>query len=547
MSELLLYYRRPEPTTWVYLSSFLTIGLYFVFHRFWSVRNLDIVLLILLAPGLLMVHEGQRREIKQRQAAVIDTSGGQPGDQPAADGSEAENADLEDGGPETEITGSASVELTDSRAETASVAGTETAADETTVDPSATESGDATATAATPDALVATQAETIDIDPADIDSVATDATTFSWITLKRSGFIWLFVIEACILVRLLLDPLMVRRPLLDPNLTTGGLNFIGISLFVFMMANVVTSTPQIQQEQGPKLGPGYALINMLPAIPTRPVSESVGGDMPRTISELTPRQQRVATIAKVLAILAQLSIVVAIVMIGKRHFGNLCAGTGCALLYLLVPYTAQMTGRVDHAVPAALLLWAILTYRKPMIAGIFLGLAAGLVYYPLFLLPLWFSFYWQRGARRFGAGVASMLVMLMLLLALGGSDTFGGRLQQMFGLWLPTQADPRGVWELGWNPVWRLPVIVGFVILSVFLAIWPAQKNLGTLISCTAAVMVASQFWHGYGGGMYLAWFLPMLLLTIFRPNLQDRVALKVISPRSRLVDAASRLTASAA
>jgi len=122
-----------------------------------------------------------------------------------------------------------------------------------------------------------------------------------------------------------------------------------------------------------------------------------------------------------------------------------------------------------------------------------------------------------------------MLVVLMLLLTFAGTESLTAHLQRMFGLRLPT-SEPRGVWELGWNPVWRFPVIVGFVILSLFFAIWPAQKNLGTLISCTAAVMVAAQFWHGYGGGLYIAWFLPMLLLTIFRPNLQDRVALKVIS-----------------
>ena len=67
MSEILLYYRRPDPTTWVYLSSFLTIGLFFVFHRFWSIRNLDIVLLILLAPGLLMVYEGRRRQLAESE------------------------------------------------------------------------------------------------------------------------------------------------------------------------------------------------------------------------------------------------------------------------------------------------------------------------------------------------------------------------------------------------------------------------------------------------------------------------------------------------
>ena len=42
--------------------------------------------------------------------------------------------------------------------------------------------------------------------------------------------------------------------------------------------------------------------------------------------------------------------------------------------------------------------------------------------------------------------------------------------------------------------------------------------------------MIAAQFWHGESGGLYIAWFLPLLLLTIFRPNLQDRIATKVVA-----------------
>ena len=86
-----------------------------------------------------------------------------------------------------------------------------------------------------------------------------------------------------------------------------------------------------------------------------------------------------------------------------------------------------------------------------------------------------------------------------------------------------------GIWRLGWNPVYRYPILAAFVALSGSLAIWPAQKNLGTLISCSAAVMIATQFWHGYGGGLYMAWYLPLFLLTVFRPNLEDRVAASVV------------------
>ena len=99
----------------------------------------------------------------------------------------------------------------------------------------------------------------------------------------------------------------------------------------------------------------------------------------------------------------------------------------------------------------------------------------------------------------------------------------------MFGLWLPFREGLEGIWELSWHPVYRIPVLAAFVAMFGTLAICPAQKNLGTLLSCSAAVMVAAQFWHGYGGGLYIGWYLPLMLLTIFRPNLEDRVALAVL------------------
>src|SRR6478735_7796459 len=60
MSEILFQYQKVGPTMWAYLSSLLIIGLYFKFNRFWSVRNLDLCLVILLAPGLLFVYYGEQ-------------------------------------------------------------------------------------------------------------------------------------------------------------------------------------------------------------------------------------------------------------------------------------------------------------------------------------------------------------------------------------------------------------------------------------------------------------------------------------------------------
>ncbi len=393
MSEFLLYYKRPDPTTWVYLSSFLTIGLYFVFHRFWSIRNLDIVLLILLAPGLLMVHEGRRRHLREMESGEIATRSPSDTDHETSRPrhivpSPLREIETSDSADQPTASSSASVLVT-VNANAMQESGADTAGQAASTRPTINE--ETNLPLQTERHALDERLEATSLDP---DQTESDA-ELSAKQLQRSGFIMLFAVEMLILIRLMIDPLMVRRPLLDPNLTVGGLYFISICLFIFMMVNVATSTPRMSVWQGPELGPGYALMHRLPTITTRPVSQALGGEEEPTADELDQSKRSWTILAKVLAISAHLAIIVGLVLIGNRHFGNLRSGVGCSLLYLMLPYTAQMTGRVDHALPAALLLWAVLNYRRPVFAGIFLGLAAGLVYYPLFLLPLWCSFYWS--------------------------------------------------------------------------------------------------------------------------------------------------------
>jgi hypothetical protein len=385
-------------------------------------------------------------------------------------------------------------------------------------------------------------------------------------------------------------------------MTNGGLIFSCCSLFVFLMANIVVSRPTADDLLGPasaehlisrqvtddldRHGPGYALVFMLPSLPTvkmgsnlarqrvdapsahvrswkyRPAEDQPLIDVAAEFLEIASdgqirlrkedgtelaiayqefsdtdqafvkKIQAYTTIAKLVAILSHLAIIVGIIAIGYWHFNNVKMGIGAAALYLMLPYTSQMTGRVDHVLPTAMLVWAVLCYRRPLIAGVFLGLAIGVIYYPLFLLPLWFSFYWQRGLWRFAMGLVCVLSVMVLMLVLVSPDAeaFWQCFKKMFGLMSPQMEGLGGIWRLGWAPVYRYPILTAFVAMCGSFAIWPAQKNLGTLLSCSAAVMVATQFWHGYGGGLYMAWYLPLFLLTVFRPNLEDRVATSVVS-----------------
>jgi hypothetical protein len=352
----------------------------------------------------------------------------------------------------------------------------------------------------------------------------------------------------------LLDTFMVRRPLLEPNLSVGGLTFLGISLFVFLMANVVTGTPDeadvVGSQQAVHLrdlsasrkdfssltthGPGFPLIFLLPHISTQSVLGEEGRNetpLANGTSSSDESAQLVDVVtARVMAILSQLAIVIGMAIVGLRHFDNMKTGIAAAVLYLLLPYTAMWTGSVMHALPGALIVWAILLYRRPLLAGGMIGLAFGTIYYPVFLLPLWISFYWQRGLWRFLIGAVAMVAVLVIALAVMSSDmsVFLGGLRQMFGLRLPVDDQLAGAWQF-WRPVYRYPILAGYVALCLSIALWPAQKNLGTLISYSAAIMLGTQFWHAHSGGLALAWYLPLLLLTIFRPNLEDRVALAVV------------------
>lgn len=494
---------------------------FFKFNRFWSIRNFDLLLIVLLAPGILLV-EGGRQWVENEDpvqassafdpAAETDAAGtngpdsSSTGDSPRPDGTDAP----QDGG------------------------------EEPVVPPDNEE------IIALPD-----QAETPPLIEEDPDTGELSAAELPrGERLQRLGYIWLFAVAALFLLRLLLDPVLVRRPLLEPNMTPGGLVFMGCSLMIFLFANIISAKPNADdlsgasdaikmlqreavaededaQERLLRRGPGYQLFSLFPIIPSFGDEREI-----REILDVDPEDEnthmnRYVIAAKSLAIASQILIVLGLVLIGHLHFKSFRAGVGMAVIYLILPYTAVFTGHVMHALPAALMLWALVLLRRPGFAGVFIGLAAGVSYYPLFLLPLWISFYWEKGRARFLIGFFCALAICIGGLMFTSYDVsdFLAQLRTMFGFWVPKLQGLEGVWALGWDAWYRLPLLVAFIALSVSFAFWPEQKNVGTLIAFSGAIMAALQFWHGFEGGLLLAWYVPFALLTIFRPNLDGRIA----------------------
>ena len=121
--------------------------------------------------------------------------------------------------------------------------------------------------------------------------------------LIRVGYIWLFATGGVILVRLLLDPVMVRRPLLEPNLNASGLTFTGVALLVFLMANIITSPKerlgpkerleyrlavQAQHEAKPLADPGFPPYQKFADFPNQVMVASVSLSSPTAPCCSTP-------------------------------------------------------------------------------------------------------------------------------------------------------------------------------------------------------------------------------------------------------------------
>jgi hypothetical protein len=168
-------------------------------------------------------------------------------------------------------------------------------------------------------------------------------------------------------------------------------------------------------------------------------------------------------------------------------------------------------------------------HRKPTVAGFLLGLATGTVFFPMFILPAWLSFYGRQGAGR--CALACLLTVAFCLVGvaviLWSDGEWPRSLQSILSLseWQPWSEPPagtQGFWT-GTSWVYRLPVFIAFFAFVIVTAFWPTPKNLGHVMALTTAVLIGIQFWWADQGGIHIFWYLPMLLLLIFRPNLADR------------------------
>ncbi|MES2792559.1 MAG: hypothetical protein V4719_23305 [Planctomycetota bacterium] len=355
------------------------------------------------------------------------------------------------------------------------------------------------------------------------------------------GAFCLVAVTFGLLSRVVFDAYFTRRPKLPQNMSPAGLAFLCLSAMAFLGTKVLTESPPVNEvrevqrarhlvkglDQSPatdaaneigigEAGPGARLIYA--AIAATPAAEQ---------PTATPNEAALY-VARGMAILAHLAVVGGLICVGYYHMGDLHLGLAMATLYLLLPCTAYEVGRVNHVLPSAMIVWAFVAYRRVVVAGALLGLACGTLFFPIFLLPLWAAFYGRRGWLKFCLAVGGMsLVMVAGLWMLAGP--VGVLPGSDFGIFNWTKlrfnaTEPTGFWSI-FPAAYRIPAFVTFVALVTAVSIWPRYKDLATLMASSAAIVIGTQLWYPQQGSVYVLWYLPLLLMVVFRPPLHHSLA----------------------
>ncbi|MFO1092071.1 MAG: hypothetical protein U0992_02005 [Planctomycetaceae bacterium] len=337
------------------------------------------------------------------------------------------------------------------------------------------------------------------------------------------GFSWLFAVSGLFLVRLLADPLLVRRPHLGQNLNAPGSAFLCVAAFALLTMEAINGETTAATEQ--TVQQATNLVKGKEDIVQEEQHIAAGPVAPMLWAPIGAPFKAPEIAARALSIIAHLLVILGLLLVGRNLFGDVQLGLAMATLYLLLPCTAYDVGEVNHVLPSALTVWALVAYRRPMVSGTLLGLACGIMFFPVFLLPVWAAFYGRRGALRFGTALLLVAGVVLSIAALTapGPDSFVRRtigtihLEEMLAFEAPVGT--LGFWssELRY---YRIPVIVTFFVLLATLTFWPRRKSLEHLTASSAAIVVATQFWYPDQGGVYLLWYLPLLLVVVFRPRL---------------------------
>jgi hypothetical protein len=251
----------------------------------------------------------------------------------------------------------------------------------------------------------------------------------------------------------------------------------------------------------------------------------LSGNLPKSQADNAESELNVtAWLARIFVVVAHTLVVLGLLSIAKQHFASLQIGISMSCLYLLLPCTAVNVHELNHVLPAACLIWAIASYRNPVVSGILLGLASGTLFFAAFLLPLWAVFYGRNGGVRFVVSVLGITAVLItsLLMISGDASSFTNKLVSTAN-WTVYRLldDSATATDASLSQLFiRIPMAAVFFVMLTAMTVLPRPRNLENLLANSTCLVVAAQMWYPDDIGTYVLWYLPLFLIVIFRPRL---------------------------
>jgi hypothetical protein len=233
------------------------------------------------------------------------------------------------------------------------------------------------------------------------------------------------------------------------------------------------------------------------------------------------------------AIALDVLVLLALVLVGRRHGGNRLAAL-LAFAWVAYPFTAYtLNANTNDAIMPAFLVFGFWLVTSPWARGASVALAGWAKFGALLVAPLWATYpRYELGRllRFLTAFVLATVVAFSILLLepdpLHAARTVWDRTiayqagrDSPFSLWGWGQYHASGIPDLGLVQ----PLVAGLAVaLALLVAFLPSRKGPVQLAALTAAVLVSFQLALTHWFYLYLPWVLPFVLLWLVLPDEVD-------------------------
>jgi hypothetical protein len=243
-----------------------------------------------------------------------------------------------------------------------------------------------------------------------------------------------------------------------------------------------------------------------------------------------------------------------------RRLADPTLALAAVALYACSPYVLGLGGPngvvtglayVSHIAPSSLMLAALAAISYPAASGLLLALAAGTLFYPVFVFPLWVS--WlasdRRAAVRFALSFAiTGIVILAGVVWFTHAPSWSNAMSLFLESTLEHQegvgpkaygASHFGFWGThpGLAAFWQSPlfgttslfkptfILYSLLALGACFMPWARTRSIPQLAALTAMLTAAVQLWKTHAAGSYVEWYYPFLIVALVAavPDLRSR------------------------